>query len=71
MKNITNTWQLLIALRNLNPAVQFDTDEDITYISINCPPEGLILPEPFYYNKNGITNEHRTKNGAYISLPVW
>ncbi len=37
----------------------------------NIPPEDLILPKGYYYNtKNGITNKHRTKSGAYESFNV-
>ena len=69
---ITNTWELLVELRKRNPAVDFHSDAGVTYLSINCEPEALILPPPFYYDeKNGITNKHAVYGDTYIALPVW
>ena len=71
-KRITNTWELLVELRKLNPVVNFQTDANVTYLSIDWPPESLILPKPFSYDeKDGITNKHAAYGNNIIAIPVW
>ena len=59
-------------VKRLNPNVQIETDPDRWFIFSSVCVEKLVLPEWFYYNqKNGITNKHNTKSGAYVSIIVY
>ena len=59
-------------VKRLNPNVQIETDPDRWFIFSSVGVEKLVLPEWFYYNqKNGITNKHNTKSGAYVSIIVY
>lgn len=73
MNEICCNYDLIKELKKLNPDVLFEVDEtgNYNYIKIDCNPEELKLPEPFYLSeKNGITNKHKTKSGLYTSLEV-
>ncbi|MBQ6860305.1 MAG: hypothetical protein IJO08_01500 [Clostridia bacterium] len=72
-KHVETTSQLVAELVRLNPRVTITVDDPNfpQSIEVDCAPESLKLPDPFYYNsKNGITNKHKTKTGAYIALIV-
>lgn len=67
----TTNWELLVELRKRNPAIEFCTDTNVTYISINIEPEALILPPSFHYDsKNGVITNY-AGYGKALFLPVW
>ena len=72
-KKIDTTAKLVKEIARLNRHVNITVDDTCypQYIEVDCEPEKLRLPKPFYYNeKNGITNKHKTATGMYISLVV-
>ena len=63
---------LVSKVKELNPNVKFEVDEDRSIIFSSECVENLFLPEWFYYNqKNWITNKHNTKSGIYVSVQVY
>ena len=73
----TNVSEIAQAIANINPDVQIalgDPENDPecnSRIFSSVPVEELDLPEGFYYNeKNGVTNKHNTKSGAYCGFRV-
>lgn len=75
VKESTNRREIVLAIQELNPYADISLG-DPHYVSdfsnffySSIPDKYLNLPEGFYYSeKNGITNKHNTKSGAYISL---
>ena len=73
----TNVSEIAQAIANINPDVQIalgDPENDPecnSRIFSSVPVDKLDLPEGFYYNeKNGVTNKHNTKSGAYCGFRV-
>lgn len=73
----TDLYEIVEVIKQLNPNADIKVaDVRIDPMATNkfyssVPVDKLVLPEGFYYNdKNGITNKHRTKSGAYCTLKV-
>ncbi len=67
--------EILREVIKLNPTVKFEIVRDsaglVSHLLSSVSGEDLILPGMFYYNeKNGITNKHKTKSGAFTSIDV-
>ena len=73
----TNVFEIAQEIANINPDATIgfgDPDVDPccnSRIFSSVKVEDLKLPEGFYYNeKNGVTNKHNTKSGAYCAFDV-
>ena len=71
----TNVSEIAQAIANINPQIALGDPENDpecnSRIFSSVPVEELDLPEGFYYNeKNGVTNKHNTKSGAYCGFKV-
>jgi hypothetical protein len=70
-KEILNLNELANELQMLNPnaKIALNISGSCVRILSSIPADQMNMPQGFYYNeKNGITNKHNTKSGAYINV---
>ena len=69
--DITDVHVLVDELRKLNPGVEIEPEFEFNRVFSSVPGDQLVLPKGFEYNdKNGLTNKHHTRTGAYVTLRV-
>ena len=73
LEQVNDIEDLAREMQRLNPTAQFGVDYSTSEpkLTSSVQLEDLNYPDGFYFNeKNGLTNKHNTKSGAYLNVEV-